>query len=682
MKNIKLKSLTIVNFKGIKKFTLNSPSNYVSVYGANASGKTTIFDAFNFLLFGKDSTDRKDFEIKPLDMKGSKTDRLNCEVEAVIEVDGKIIELRRVLTEIWSRVKRAEEETFVRNEHEYYWNTVPVQANEYKSMIEEIIPEHVFKLLTNPLYFNSLHWEKRRGVLQEIAGEITDEEASSQKPEFAQLFKDIAGFTLKEFLSKKAKDWKKLKEELEKFEPVIEEKLREKALLQETDLSGVEQQIDTLQAQYDEIEKQIDDRNEAQKKENETALGINQQILTAQTNNQSIRAKHEQAYNTDLTASKSAEREFSVQLVRKQADFRSLQTSLQSQKHQLSALESSHQNRLGRIDREGAETKQRLESLRVLWGTVSAREIDPNSLVCKECGRDHEAHNIEELTLNFNTKKKEELEGLNKVGQQLNADLSKFDGDREQAINEYELAKSSLETTVTDLNSQISVIETEIAGLKQQLMAINEKPIEVESVDSRLLNDQAYQLNLNIIKELEEALANRPGVDISDLRVKKATINAELDSAKRKLSSKDQIKAIDDRITELKAQEKVMAQQLADIEKLEFVAQSYEKFKSEELERRVNGMFKYARFKMFNQLINGGEEPTCVTTYQGVPFTDLNNAAKVMIGLDIINTLSAHHGVTAPVFLDNRESVSSIPDTAAQVINLIVSPDDKVLRVA
>ncbi|MNL35730.1 hypothetical protein D3C87_1577740 [compost metagenome] len=125
-----------------------------------------------------------------------------------------------------------------------------------------------------------------------------------------------------------------------------------------------------------------------------------------------------------------------------------------------------------------------------------------------------------------------------------------------------------------------------------------------------------------------------------------------------------------------------MSQELASLEKQEFAAEKYEKAKSEELENRVNGMFKYAKFKLFSKLINGGEEPTCQTTYNGVPFSDLNTAGKILVGIDIINTLSAHYGVTAPVFLDNRESVSVIPDTAAQTINLIVSPQDEKLRVA
>jgi exonuclease SbcC len=64
-----------------------------------------------------------------------------------------------------------------------------------------------------------------------------------------------------------------------------------------------------------------------------------------------------------------------------------------------------------------------------------------------------------------------------------------------------------------------------------------------------------------------------------------------------------------------------------------------------------------------------------------VPFSELNTAGKIWAGIDIINAMSSHYNVSAPIFLDNRESVTAIPDTDAQIINLIVSPADKKLRV-
>lgn len=677
MKNIKLKSLTIVNFKGIKKFTLDDLTDYVSIFGANASGKTTIFDAFCFLLFNKDSTDRKDFEIKPLDKSGITKDRTENEVSATLVVDGEEIQLRHVMKENWVKKRGESEAVFSGNQHLYFWNDVPMQAGEYQAKVDAIIPEHTFKLLTNPLYFNSLKWQDRRVVLQEIAGEITDDEILSERPEFGDLIAQLSGKTMQEIRAKNAAEKKRLKDSISTIPARIDEAERGKPAA--ADLSYSVSEIERLQAEYNAIEKQIEDRNEAQKEENEAIQEINRQIHEAKTENLSIQAKHQQQYNADLVNAQSAGKKIADQISRQKADLRALEGSVQSMERQKAEILSSIESRRGRMLADKQEITLRIESLRKEFTDLNAKEIDPSKLVCGECGRDHEAHNADEIVAKFNENKTKELKAIIQRGDALKAELAKL----EESLNE--LNSSSTEEIDQNLITQrnnLAAVENEIKRLEAELESVNENSVVVQSVADRLENDEKYQSNLAEIKQLEESLLNRPSVDISDLRQKKDEITVQIDGHKSKLATKDQIEAADKRIAELKEQEKVLAQQLASIEREEFLAASYEKHKAEELERRVNGMFKYARFKMFNQLINGGEEPTCVTTYEGVPFPDLNNAAKVMIGLDIINTLSAHHGVIAPVFLDNRESISSIPDTAAQVINLIVSPEDKELRVA
>jgi hypothetical protein len=79
-------------------------------------------------------------------------------------------------------------------------------------------------------------------------------------------------------------------------------------------------------------------------------------------------------------------------------------------------------------------------------------------------------------------------------------------------------------------------------------------------------------------------------------------------------------------------------------------------------------------FKLFEIQLNGNEKEVCETLYNGVPFNDLNNAGKIQAGLDIIKTLSAHHNLYLPIFIDNRESVTWLPSTNSQLINLVVDP--------
>ena len=662
--NILIKTLTMVNFKGVKNFTVDFKF-ITNIYGANASGKTTIFDAFTWLLFGKDSSDRKDFNVKPLDSKGDTKNRTENEVSAILEVDGIDISIRHIQKEKWTKKRGEEVAEFTGNEHLYFWNDVPVNAGEFQAKVNDLLPENVFKLITNPLYFNSQKWQDQRAVLSELAGEITDNFLVGKYPELQQLLNSLDGKSLKEFKAKVALDKKNLKDALESIPARIDEAERSKP--EPIDSEIINKRIAELQKEYDALEQAIIDKNAANESENSRIQAVQQQIHSLKLEIQNIEAGHRSAYNAELGQASSGINE-------DKAKASNLESQLRVQENQLKQLESSHADQLARIERDKQDINDRLASLRTLFASVNGRTLNPDDKVCKECGREHEAHNINELQTKFDEIKRKELEGINVQGKGLKKDLEKRDFDIAQANDQFEITKSSLITSVSNLKISLEEVNARIAHASAN-------KVEVKSFEERVMEDDSIASKTVKITELQGQLETTP-VDYGDLRIRKASINSELDSEKRKLNNKDQIAKIDLRIKELKDQEKSMSQELASLEKQEFVAEKYEKAKSEELENRVNGMFKFAKFKLFKPLINGGEEPTCQTTYNGVPFSDLNTAGKILVGIDIINTLSAHYGVVAPVFLDNRESVSAIPDTAAQTINLIVSPQDEKLRVA
>ena len=86
-----LKSLHMENFKGIKSLDVNF-SNKTRIKGQNAVGKTTIFDAFTWLLFNKNSAGEEKFNVRPLDKDGHRIDNVEIKVVGVIDVDGKVTE--------------------------------------------------------------------------------------------------------------------------------------------------------------------------------------------------------------------------------------------------------------------------------------------------------------------------------------------------------------------------------------------------------------------------------------------------------------------------------------------------------------------------------------------------------------------------------------------------------------
>ena len=163
---ILLKKMSLVNFKGIRSAEFDFNPTVNTVLGDNATGKTTIMNAFLWCLFGKDIEDRKDFEIKTYDKEGKIIERLEHSVELVLDVDSKEITLKRVLSEKWQKKRGADDLEFTGNETTYFWNEVPLKQMDYQSKIKDLIDEGLFKLLTNVNYFHSLHWEKTRGAKQ------------------------------------------------------------------------------------------------------------------------------------------------------------------------------------------------------------------------------------------------------------------------------------------------------------------------------------------------------------------------------------------------------------------------------------------------------------------------------------------------------------------------------------
>ncbi|WP_231701773.1 ATP-binding protein [Crassaminicella thermophila] len=205
---INIKSLRLKNFKGIKDMSIDF-GRITNIYGENATGKTTIADAFTWLLFDKDSKDRTAFDIKTLDKSGNVIHGLEHEVTGVLNVDGTDITLSKIYKEKWTRKRGQAESQFTGHETLYSIDDVPVKKSEYQKKINEIINENIFKLITSPLYFSTkMKWQDRRNVLLEIIGDITSERIVNYKADLRpleQLLGDKDIDTLKKSISAKKK---------------------------------------------------------------------------------------------------------------------------------------------------------------------------------------------------------------------------------------------------------------------------------------------------------------------------------------------------------------------------------------------------------------------------------------------------------------------------------------------
>lgn len=650
MKEIILRRLALLNFKGIRKLEINFDEHETNIYGANGSGKTTIFDAFRWLLFGKDGNDRKDFNIKTLDKSGRVIERLPHEVEAVIEVAGEEITLKKCFTEKWQKKRGSAVETFNGHMVECFYNEVPCSVTEYERKIAAICDEQVFKLITNPLYFTAQRKDFQRGMLISMAGEISNEDIVAENPELADLVAALSGKTLEEYKREIANKKRRIKEGIDTIPARIDERKRE--IPAEADWAALEAEITDRQSRIEEIDKQIADRsrtyNEITKERQELARRLSERKSSLTAREYELKDKLLADYNNAKKAHDTA--------VQNEVQLRN--------ERRIRALS------LPRLESEVAQLADQKENiLKPEFRAICAEVFtapDPDSFICPTCKRPLETSDVEA-----------ETERLRKA----------FESDK-AARKDRNKARGK------ELAAQIAAKEEEIANIKNGLFELDTRIGEIQSSSAfktePTMPDITPALDSDVkLKALrEEIAAIQRDLDnpvtapvVSDLQDAKNEEQGKINTIRYRLRDRELIENNNRRISELESELKESQNELARLEGIEFSIQQFGKARIEQVENRINGLFKIVRFKMYEQQINGGEIETCEATVGGVPFSDLNNAAKINAGLDIINAISRANGIVAPIFIDNRESVTDIVSTDAQIINLVVAPDCPTLKI-
>lgn len=670
MKTIQILEISLTNFKGLRnqKITFNKNTN---IFGANGTGKTTIMDAFLWMLFGKDSTDRKDFEIKTLDQFNVAIPKIEHEVAAVILVDDVKIEISRILKENWVKKRGSEVTEFSGNVTEYYWDGVPMQQKAFQEKVGTILDETVFKMITNPLAFNSMKWQDQRNVLVDIAGTISDEDLASGNSEYEKLIAELTnGKTLVDYEKQILASIKKAKEDLKGIPVRIDEVSKSKP--EAFDFVNIGISLDIKEKALSKIDEEITDSTKA-------FDGKLQAINEKKTKANSLKSEIEIIKTNTRTAIENS-------LKPDTSALDNLKRNLETKKGELSSYENGVNTLATKVNSVNGQIESingKLATLRTDWAAENAKELKfgDEDFHCPTCKREFEAGDVEgkktEMLTNFKTKKGEALAAINVKGSNLGIEKTALETELKGLQERVENGKKSIETFKTEIKTLEGSIEAE-ATKTTATATIDKDSLVRES----LIKNSDYQAKIKELETLEATIEESPTVDNSELKAKRVALVQEIDTIKSQLRNEDQIKAVDKRIADLEKEESELAQQIANVEKTQFVIEKFNKLKIDTLESKINEKFKYVKFRMFKTQINGGEAECCDALIDGVPFSDANTASKINAGLDIINTLCEFYQVTAPIFIDNRESIIDVIDLTSQLINLIVSGDDKKLRVA
>lgn len=648
MREIKLKSLHLVNFKGVRNLEVVFNDKRTVISGDNGTGKTTIFDAFTWLLFGKDSTGRSDsnFNIKTIDPLTKKPIlHLEHSVIGVISVDGKEMKLQRNYVEKWVKPRGTTEETLKNHETEFYLNDVKLATKkEYESEVAAILTEDIFRMITNPFYFISLKVDAQKELLFDMAGGISDDEVAAIKPEYIELLAQLSGRSLSQFSKEVAAKKKACNDVLAVIPSQIDTARR--LMPESEDWEALEIELQKKKQRLTEIDNQITDKSKINEQENQRKLEIQR----------TIGEKRMSLVNrqNEIRASAGAERN---EVLMKLKD---LEYNHKSETRDLELNRSS----LSNCESEIRRIEETLAVLRNEYRQINAETIQypEGAFVCPTCKRQLEVDDIEakqnELLANFNQNKAKRLKENKDKGFSL-AELK----------NKKEAERDSILSKINESVDRIALIEREI---EVQKVNIPEAP----DVDAMIKDDPTCISLNNEIADLNNQLniESKP-VDVSELNFAKSSLNDNIQELYKRLAKRDQIERTQKEIEELEEKRIQNNQAKADLEKWEFTAMSFQKDKDAKLIEKINSMFEVVSFSFVTEQLNGGEKLTCVCTVNGTPYPDVNTAGKVNAGLDIINAICRYNGVSAPIFIDNSESVNKIIPTVSQVINLVVSKD-------
>ena len=632
--NIKINKLTLQNFKGIKYLEINADGENLKIFGDNATGKTTVFDAFTWVLFGKDSLGRSDFGIKTQDENGNVIHNLEHTVECELAIDNSILTLKKIYAEKWTKKRGSAEADFSGHETKYFINEVPSTKKEYEQKIAMYIDENLFKTITNPLYFNEhLKWQERRAILLSLCNEnISDEDILARSPEFSPLLDDLKGRTVQEYSKIIKGKQTAINDELK----AIPQRISEASL-------AIPEAVEVDEAEKASIEQKITD--------------LNNEILAIKNGSGAIDAESElrelKEKKKRMEDSKCDISELNQELFDAKINLKNTESEINSCRQQIATLNTYIEYL----------TKQ-ADALRKDWHEVNGKQY-ADSGICPTCGQSLPDEQIEAAKVKFNTTRAETLETITEKGKRVKAEIEEREKHRiaeAGKIDKLQEKADEYKAEIDHLTSAIEKAKSEFEDLRlNELIAINEHIAEVEkkahnSIDG--IQSKIYPIQEQITAE-------------------KAKL-AEIDKA---IASRDLAERQKQRIAELSADEKRLAGEYAELDKIAFLVDKFTKYKVDLLSEEINSHFQYAKFKLFEEQINGGISECCEVCYKGVPYSDLNNASKINTGLDIINTLCRLNNKYASVIVDNSESITNILPTTSQMICLVVSADDDALRV-
>lgn len=684
--DIRIKSISLRNFKGARDCMYTFDGRNARIEGANGSGKTTVFDAFTWLLFGKDSKDQTEntFEVKTIDPEtGAPTLHLDHWVEAVLFVDGNQVTLRRCWNENWVKPTGEIEPVLKGHSTSYYINGHDAGTKKaYDQFVAQLIGEDVFRLITNPRYFvddRFTGWQVRRKALMELVKD--DPGRERVRKEFADVADKLSGRSIEAVRKQVAAEKRANKRDLDDtlariagMKEALPEKVDQASVQAEIDAikEGSDRELASVFEQIKAIEAAITDAGKAADAKKAENAAVWAEITAVQLKMGSYIADAKKEAQDKNAARLEGIRRAKAEVEARGAAMRAAKSEEEGTRKDLESMEA----RRGRIVAE-------LQALGERYKAEKAKAFDytPDTR-CPYCGQELPAATVEEAREKaraaYMEKQREAVKEITEKAAALKEEGHRLDnriaGAKDmlfKVAEKYDLAETEAEKWGAELKRLEAAPAIDLIELEKELR-------DSEAVRAMQREEQELRLKAQRITArpdgMEEQMQRR-----AELQKQADDIRERCREAIEPLKGRLSVNRERDRQLELISQKEREAKNFADAlaadERMEARLQAYVKADVDSVEEAINGLFRVARWKMFDQTLEGGLVETCeVCTKEGVPYRSMNDAMKTLCGLDVIRVFSERYGAQAPIFIDNAEGITATEfGTTSQIIRLVVA---------
>ena len=670
MKKITLLRLTMENFKGCASRTFEFDGRDAVIYGANGTGKTTVYNALTWLLFDKVAGDGGTVmtapDIKPNGADGEVADHTAISsVEAAFSVDDGMVTLRREYKEVWEAKRGRTEKTMNGHTSNYFWNGVPVQLQDFKARLSETLAaEDLFWALSNVHWFGrGMDWKARRTMLADVCGLQSDAEilaANAERfPGLADAMRE-KNLSLDDYRKFIADQRNKLEKARNGYPISLKEVRRSIQLYDKTDFNALRVMCSSRETEIQQCTEEL------AKLENGTLIASTRNELESVRNKARELELENQRYRQGQTPppdNRRPELEKNLQQWQTaQADAERRVTTEQSVTEQLDRQLQTLRNNYRAFNPDGLEIQQRVANL-------EAETF--KDAVCPTCGQILPPAAQEKAKQQFDADKERRKGELIRRHNDMCNRANELKADREAAQKRKEEAEQAAENARQNVASVTDELQRLPAA---QMRIVNDLPNYANDMAGYNRQIEALQGQVASLEAQSAESRNALNADLARLRWEKSQLDEQIAGEK----------VLEDcrkREEELLEAMSNAAEELSALDKWRDMAEAFTRFKVEAIESGVNEHFQTVRFKLFQPQVNGGLKDCC-DVYVGGGRLDhgLNTGAEYNAGIDVINALSEHYGIRVPLFVDGAESVSELLPIDTQIIRLVVSRDDKELR--